>query len=81
MYKRQFLVHVVVNQKFMGHAVMMLVFLLRIVAPALGLEHLLLTYGVTPAYRYSDLNGFGPYVPALALTALYWSGAVSYTHL
>ena len=69
-----FLVHVVVNQKFMGHAVMMLVFLLRIVAPALGLEHLLLTYGVTPAYRYSDLNGFGPYVPALALTALYWSG-------
>lgn len=69
-----FLVHVVVNQKFMGHAVMMLVFLLRMVAPALGLDHLLMTYGVTPAFRYSDLNGFGPYVPQLALTALYWTG-------
>jgi ABC-type transport system involved in multi-copper enzyme maturation permease subunit len=69
-----FLVHVVINQKFVGHAVMLLAVLVRLAGPALGIEHRLLTYGASPAFRYSDLNGFGPYVPELALSALYGSG-------
>lgn len=67
------LVHVLVNQKYLGHALVIVAFVLRKLAPTLGFEHPLFQFATAAPHRYSDLNGYGPYVPALVWTALYWS--------
>lgn len=69
-----FLVHAVVNQKFVGHMVMVLLIVSTIVASQLGMEHQLVRFGQSAPVTYSDMNGFGPFVPNLAWSALYWSG-------
>ena len=68
-----FLVHVVVNHKYAGHAVMILLWVGRMTIASFGIEHRMLSYAAN-AFQYSDLNGFGPYVRELVLTSLYWSG-------
>ena len=72
-----FLVHVLVNQKYAGHVVMILFYLSRLAMGSLGVEHRLFSYALTPNFRYSDLNGFGPYLPELILAALYWSSVAA----
>ena len=68
-------VHVLVNQKYLAHALVILAVVLRSVAPKLGLEHPLFQFARTAPFRYSDMNGFGPYLPGLFWTALCWTGA------
>ncbi len=72
-----FLIHVLVNQKYAGHVVMILFWIGRSAMSALGVEHQLFGYANTPAFRYSDMNGFGPFVPSLALSATYWTGVAT----
>jgi ABC-type transport system involved in multi-copper enzyme maturation permease subunit len=72
------LIHVAVNQKYLAHALVILLFVLRSAAPAMGLEHPLFQYARTGPLRYSDMNGFGPYVPGLVWTAAYWSGVAAF---
>lgn len=67
------LIHVVANHKYLGHALVIFAFVLRRLVPAMGLEHPLLRYGEPAPLRYSDMNGYGPYVPGLVWTTLYWS--------
>ncbi|MGE0553009.1 MAG: M1 family aminopeptidase [Gemmatimonadales bacterium] len=67
-------IHVLVNHKYLGHALVILAFVLRSVAPRLGLEHPLFQFAKAAPFRYSDMNGFGPYLPGLFWTALYWTG-------
>ncbi len=67
-------VHVLVDHKYLGHALVILAFVLRIAAPRLGFEHPLFQFAKAAPFRYSDMNGFGPYVPGLFWNALYWSG-------
>ncbi|RNI22668.1 ABC transporter permease/M1 family aminopeptidase [Rufibacter latericius] len=65
-------VHVVVNQKYVGHLGMLLVFGLLMYAPTLGLEHKLLVFGASPKWSYTNMGGFGPsLVPWLWFKA-YW---------
>ncbi len=65
--------------KFLGHAVVVAVFL----APTAILEPLanrvdvtfpllLYAYAGVPAYTYSDMNGYGPFVRPLAWFTFYW---------
>ncbi|MBX3146626.1 MAG: hypothetical protein KF785_07605 [Gemmatimonadales bacterium] len=68
------LVHVLVNQKFVGHVIMILFWIVRSVLSELGLEHQLFAYGSLPGFTYSDMNGFGPFVPNLTWSLVYWSG-------
>lgn len=68
-----FLVHVVVNHKYAGHAVMIVLWVGRMTITSFGVEHRMLMYGAN-SFQYSDLSGFGPYGPELAWTSLYWSG-------
>jgi len=68
-----FLVHVVVNHKYAGHAVMILLWVGRMTITSFGVEHRMLIYAAN-SFQYSDLNGFGPYRPELVLTSLYWTG-------
>ena len=67
-----FFVHTLVNNKYVGHFVMLVVFVGLPVIITLGYEHRLLQFGRTPEFRYSDMNGFGPYVPRLAWLTGYW---------
>ncbi len=69
-----FFIHACVNQKFIGHALVVLVFLAAsIILPQLGLEHNLYLYAGMPTLKYSDMNGFGPYVQPVFWFTLYWT--------
>ena len=69
-----FFIHALVNQKFLGHALVVLAFLATsIILPQLGLEHNLYLYAEMPTLKYSDMNGFGPYVQPVFWFTLYWT--------
>jgi ABC-type transport system involved in multi-copper enzyme maturation permease subunit len=71
-------VQTVANNKYVGHAVMMVYYgVVFLLADALGLHHALLKFGATVAYTYSDMNGYGHMVaPLLAINAYYLAGAL-----
>ncbi|MFD2784842.1 ABC transporter permease/M1 family aminopeptidase [Hymenobacter rubripertinctus] len=65
-------VQVVVNNKYLGHFVMVLYYVFTIFAGQMGLEHNLLIYGADSGIRYSDMNGFGHFVGPYLWFKLYW---------
>jgi ABC-2 type transport system permease protein len=67
------LVHVLVNQKFVGHLVALLAYGGIVFASTLGIEHKLLIYDASPPWTFTDMAGFGPtLVPWLWFKA-YWA--------
>ena len=68
-----FFVQTVVSNKFVGHAIVIGVFLLQQVLFRYGLENTLLLPGNTPPYTYSDMNGYGHFVAALTWSIVYWT--------
>jgi len=66
-------VHVVVNHKYLGHLVVILLFIGMSLLPAIGLEHNLLVYSNDPGLVYSDMNGWGPYVWPFIWFKIYWA--------
>lgn len=68
------LVHVLVNNKHLGHFLMLVFVAFSIFAGRLGIEHRLLVYGSEPGLIYSDLSGFGPFVGPFLWFKLYWAG-------
>jgi hypothetical protein len=64
-------VHVLVNQKYLGYIVALLASAMRFIGPSLGIPKLLL-YNYGPRWRYSDMNGFGPYIEPFVWFKLYW---------
>lgn len=69
-------IHVLVNQKYLGHFLVVLIFVLTLQLPRLGLEDRLYLYGSTPDILYSDINGYGHFLAAACWFYLYW-GAVA----
>jgi ABC-type transport system involved in multi-copper enzyme maturation permease subunit len=67
-------VHVAVNQKYLGHLVVVLFFLFTLLSGKLGIEHNLLRYNSDPGWMYSDMDGFGPFMRPWAWFKLYWAG-------
>ncbi|HEU4699541.1 MAG TPA: hypothetical protein VFS40_10200 [Gemmatimonadales bacterium] len=65
-------VHVVVNQKYLGHLVVVLWFASTQVPELLGLRHHMLVYGSDPGWIWSDLNGLAPFAAGLVWFKLYW---------
>src|SRR5580704_16113208 len=61
-------VQTVVSNKFVGYAILLGAFLLMPILYNFGWENTLYLIGQTPAYTYSDMNGYGHFVPAL-----FWS--------
>jgi ABC-2 type transport system permease protein len=61
------------NQKFIGYALFIVVFLLQIVLQAMHFEHNLYTYAGSPTLTYSDMNGFGHLLWPWAWFNAYWS--------
>jgi ABC-type transport system involved in multi-copper enzyme maturation permease subunit len=67
---------VLVNHKFLGYTVMVLIFVLQAALPALGLEHNLYNFASYPDVLYSDMNGYGHFVAGRVAFTIYW-GAVA----
>jgi hypothetical protein len=62
----------IVSNKFIGHGIVVGVFILNIALQAHGWENTLYLFGNTPSYTYSDMNGYGHFVPALLWSITYW---------
>ena len=58
----------VLSNKFIAHGLVIGFFVLNIVLFNFGWENTLYLFGNTPPYTYSDMNGYGHFVPAL-----FWS--------
>ncbi|HEV2802799.1 MAG TPA: hypothetical protein VGW12_20170 [Pyrinomonadaceae bacterium] len=67
-------IHVVVNQKHLGHLFALIVYGYIAFAPLLGIEHRLLVYASDPGWVYTDMRGFGPYLAPWVWFKLYWVG-------
>jgi ABC-2 type transport system permease protein len=65
-------VHSVVNHKYIGHFVMIVYYVLIIFSSQLGLEHNLYKFGNVPSALYSDINGYGHFMPRVRAFQAYW---------
>jgi ABC-2 type transport system permease protein len=62
----------VLSNKFVAHGIVLGIFILDIVLFNFGWENTLYLFGSTPPYVYSDMNGYGHFVPALFWSLTYW---------
>jgi ABC-2 type transport system permease protein len=66
-------VHVLVDQKYIGHLVAIIAYVFILIAPLFGIEHDLLIYGAGPWWTYTEMRGLGPYVAPWLWFKLYWA--------
>jgi len=65
-------VQTVVSNKFIGHGIVIGIFVMSPILYNFGWENTLYLIGSTPPYTYSDMNGYGHFVPALFWSITYW---------
>lgn len=65
-------VQVVINHKYLGHGAMVLYYVSQLVLSVLGVEDRLLRFGSEPRIPWSDLNGYGHWLPSALLFRGYW---------
>ena len=65
-------VQTLVNNKYLGHFVMVLYIVATIALPPAGFQDYLYRFGQTPPVTYSDMNGFGPFLQPLVWFRVYW---------
>ena len=61
-----------VPNKFLGHGIVIGFFILIPVLYRYGFENRLALFGEITPYTYSDMNGYGHFVPALFWSITYW---------
>jgi ABC-type transport system involved in multi-copper enzyme maturation permease subunit len=66
-------VQVVVDQKYVGHLIAVIAYVLVAFGPMLGVEPGLLVYGSDPGWTYSDMRGLEPFIGPWLLFKLYWA--------
>ena len=64
-------VHAVVNQKFVGHLVIIAYWIAIQVMSTLGLDHRIYQIGRPADFTYSDMAGWGPYLPRILTIGFY----------
>jgi ABC-type transport system involved in multi-copper enzyme maturation permease subunit len=67
-----FVVHILVNQKYIAHLVVLIAYGYITFAPTLGVENKLLIYGSDTGWSYSNMNGFGPSLQPWLWFKFYW---------
>jgi ABC-2 type transport system permease protein len=67
-----FVAQVVINQKYLAHGVLVLYWISRGILSTLGLEDPLVRYGSEPQIQYSDMNGYGHWLPEALVWRVYW---------
>lgn len=65
-------IQVIVNNKYVGHFVMVVYYILSINLAIFGYDHNLYNYGSSPGTPYSDMNGFGHYIIPFIWFKIYW---------
>ena len=65
-------VHALVDHKYVGHFAVLLLFIAMAQLPEFGFEDRLYRYGSRPDLVYSDLYGYGHFLPAVFWFRLYW---------
>ncbi|HET7276383.1 MAG TPA: M1 family aminopeptidase [Longimicrobiaceae bacterium] len=68
------LIHVLVNNKYMAHLIVVLYFIFTAFMGQLGLEHGLYQFGSDAGRTYSDMNGYGPFLVPFFWFKAYWAG-------
>lgn len=69
-----YLIQLLVNNKYIGYVIALVFFLCNIFLwQALRVESNMVRFGRLPNVVYSDMNGFGPFVPGIVGFGLYWS--------
>lgn len=68
-----FAIQVLVNQKYVGHFLVVGYWLGLVVANVLGFEDKLYLFGSSTEVKYSDMNGYGPFLPPFHWFVLYWA--------
>jgi len=66
-------VHVLVDQKYVGHLVAVIAYVFIALASLFGIEHDLLIYGAGPGWSYTEMRGFGPSLGPWLWFKLYWA--------
>lgn len=64
---------VVANQKFVGYLLVILYLISQTVLDSLDFDHRLYRYGSSPDLPYSDMNGYGHFLPGYLWFKLYWA--------
>jgi hypothetical protein len=67
-----FFVHALVNNKFIGHTIVVLTYIVNIALFTNGFEHNLYLLGEKPSITLSDMNGFGHFMQSIHWFHLYW---------
>ncbi|HEX4782655.1 MAG TPA: ABC transporter permease, partial [Usitatibacter sp.] len=67
-----FFIHVAINNKYVGHFLVVLYWIVSIAAALFGYDHALYRFGATPPAPYSDMNGYGHFLPAFRWFQAYW---------
>ncbi len=70
-------VQTVVSNKFIGHGIVILIFVITPILSSFGWENTLYLIGNTTSVTYSDMNGYGHFVPALLWSTVYWLSFMS----
>jgi ABC-2 type transport system permease protein len=69
-----YLIQLLINNKYIGYAVIVAFVICNIFLwQALRVESNMVRFGKLPSVTYSDMNGFGPFVPGILGFGLYWS--------
>ena len=68
-------VHALVNHKYLGHFIVVLYYLALVAAVSFGFQDRLYLFGSVPEAPYSDMNGYGHFLPAVRWFQLYWGFA------
>lgn len=63
----------VVNQKYVAHLVVLVVYMLMVFSSFIGVEHHLLVYASGPEWSLTDMRGFGGTVGPWLWFRLYWA--------
>ena len=66
-------VHVLVDQKYIGHLVAIIAYVFIALASMFGVEHNLLVYGAGPGWSYTEMRGFGASLGPWLWFKLYWA--------
>jgi ABC-2 type transport system permease protein len=65
-------VQTMVSNKFVGHGIVIGIFVLEPIVFNLGFENTLYLPAAVPPYIYSDMNGYGHFIPSLFWSIAYW---------
>jgi len=69
-----FFIQVLVNNKYLGFFLVVLLIFLPGIMFNIGLEHKLMAYGSDTGLVYSDMNGYGHFPFGFLMFKLYWGG-------